>query len=92
MRFVLVCAILLAAVLTQPVFAQSSPLRGMELYGNHCTVCHDSQVHIREKRKAKSLAQVESWIRHWVKELKLPWTDEEIKEVLTYLNLRYYEY
>lgn len=91
-KFVLVCAIFFGAFLAQPVLAQSSPLRGMELYENHCAVCHASQVHIREKRKAKSLAQVESWIRHWVKELKLPWTDEEVKEVLSYLNLRYYEY
>ena len=92
MRFVLVCAIVWGVCLTQPVIAQPSPLRGMELYENHCTACHTSQVHIREKRKAKSLAQIESWIRHWVKELKLSWTDEEVKEVLTYLNLRYYEY
>ncbi len=92
MKFVLVCAIFWGMLLTQPVLAQSSPLRGMELYENHCTACHTSQAHIREKHKAKSLAQIESWIRHWVKELKLPWTDEEVKEVLTYLNLRYYKY
>lgn len=92
MRFVLVGVIFCSAFLVQPVLAQSSPLRGMELYENHCTGCHASQVHIREKRKAKSLAQVEWWIRHWVKELKLPWTDEETKEVLTYLNRRYYQY
>lgn len=92
MRFGLVGVILWSAFLTQPVLAQSSPLRGMELYENHCTGCHASRVHISEKRKAKSLAQVESWIRRWAKELKLPWTDEEVKEVLTYLNQRYYQY
>ena len=92
MRLVLVFAIFCSVFLSQPVFAQLSPLRGMELYENHCTACHTSQVHIREKHKAKSLAEVESWIRHWMAELKLPWTDEEVKEVLTYLNQRYYQY
>lgn len=84
-----------AALLAVPASAQpTSPLRGMELYENHCTACHASRVHIRdrEKRKARSLAQVESWIWHWAKELKLTWTEEEVKEVLAYLNTRYYEY
>ena len=64
----------------------------MELYENHCSGCHVSRVHIREKRKARSLAEVESWIWQWTKELKLPWTQEEVKEVLAYLNARYYRY
>lgn len=70
----------------------ASPLRGMSLYENHCTVCHTSQVHIREKRKGKSLALVEAWIRRWAGELQLEWSDEEVKEVLRYLNSRYYKY
>lgn len=69
-----------------------SPLRGMELYGNHCTVCHQSTVHIREKRKAKSLAQVEVWVRRWASVLKLGWDEEEVKAVAAYLNSRYYQY
>ncbi len=69
-----------------------SPLRSMELYGNHCTVCHQSTVHIREKRKAKSLAQVEVWVRRWASVLKLGWEEEEVKPVAGYLNSRYYQY
>lgn len=75
-----------------PVAQSASPLRGMELYENHCTVCHESQVHIREKRKGKSLVQVEAWIRRWAGELRLGWTDVEVRDVLHYLNSQYYKY
>lgn len=93
MKRILLGAIVYSVVVTSSVFAQAtSPLRGMELYENHCTVCHASKVHIREKRKAKSLAQVKTWVERWAKELKLQWTDAEIKEVLSHLNRRYYKY
>jgi mono/diheme cytochrome c family protein len=64
----------------------------MELYSNHCTVCHTSKVHIQEKRKGRSLAEVEAWIRRWASELQLNWGDEEVKAVLRYLNAHYYKY
>lgn len=84
---------LLFVTLISGVFAQSaSPLQGMELYGNHCTGCHESTVHMREKRKAKSLAQVEVWVRRWASVLKLGWGEEEVKAVAGYLNSRYYQY
>lgn len=74
-------------------FAQApSPLRGMQLYENHCSGCHESRVHIREKRKAKSLAQVEAWVRHWAAVLELGWDEEDIRAVAWHLNARYYRY
>lgn len=69
-----------------PVAQAAGPLRGMALYQNHCTVCHASRVHVREKRQGKSLAQVQAWIRRWAGELRLGWTDEEARDVLHYLN------
>lgn len=66
--------------------------RGQLLYENHCQVCHSSVVHIREKRKAKNTGAIRSWVMRWSKYLKLSWSDDEIDEVVRYLNSRYYKH
>lgn len=66
--------------------------RGQLLYENHCQICHSSVVHIREKRKAKNSGAVRSWVIHWSKYLKLSWSNDEIDEVVHYLNSRYYKH
>ena len=93
MRPVLGIMILVCSTWWSSAVAQTtSPLRGMELYSNHCTVCHTSQAHIRENRKGKSLVEVEAWIRRWANELQLNWGDEEVQAVLQHLNTHYYKY
>ena len=64
--------------------------RGRLLYENHCTVCHTSVVHVRERRKADSRADIQSWILRWQKELGLQWGSVEIDDVTEFLNERYY--
>lgn len=65
--------------------------RGRLLYENHCTVCHTSVVHVRERRKATSREEIQSWIRRWQKELRLNWGSVEIDDVAEFLNDRYYQ-
>lgn len=64
--------------------------RGRLLYENHCTVCHTSIVHIRERRKAMSRDDVRMWIRRWQEQLKLQWGTVEIDDVTEFLNDQYY--
>ena len=64
--------------------------RGQLLYENHCTVCHTSVVHVRERRKAASREDIQSWIRRWQTELGLQWGATEVDDVAEYLNDRYY--
>lgn len=66
--------------------------RGQLLYENHCLSCHDSIVHIRTRHKARSLEEVRQSTRRWAKELRLPWSKEEIDEVSFYLNARFYRF
>lgn len=70
----------------------SSYLRGFNLYGNHCIECHESVVHIRNNRKARSLAEIEQFIVRWSSYRNLEWTQDDVKDVLHYLNTRYYRY
>ena len=65
--------------------------RGELLYENHCTVCHDSTVHIRENRKAKSITDLRGWAARWAGELKLNWSSDDIDDVAEYLAQRYYK-
>lgn len=66
--------------------------RGQMLYENHCTRCHASVLHVRENRRAVSLKVLEGWVRRWSGEEKLPWSEEEIVEIVDYLNQRYYKF
>jgi hypothetical protein len=75
-----------------PVYKEPVPTRGEMLYTNHCLSCHESIVHIRNKRQVKNLAALHSTVSHWSKELELQWSSREIEDVVLYLNLHYYHY
>ncbi len=77
---------------TPPGKNKTVPSRGELLYSNHCLMCHESIVHIREKRHARNLATLRSAILRWSQELELKWSPRDIEDVVLYLNLRYYHY
>lgn len=64
--------------------------RGQLLYENHCMVCHTSVVHVRERRKANSLEEIETWIIRWQAQLGLNWDSGEVDDVAEFLNQRFY--
>lgn len=66
--------------------------RGQLLYQNHCTVCHESNVHIRKKRKARKIADIHQWVSIWATHRKLEWSEEEISDVVDFINGKYYQY
>ena len=96
MRAMLVTAALIASALIssvqlQPVAAQSaSTERGRLLYENHCTVCHESVVHVREDRKVDSRQDLLAYIARWQQHLGLGWSGDEMNAVRDYLNEKYY--
>ena len=66
--------------------------RGELLYLNHCLVCHESNVHIREKHNAKNIGAIRDEVTRWMNELQLKWLPRDIEDVVDYLNSRYYHY
>lgn len=64
--------------------------RGRLLYENHCTVCHTSVVHIRDRRKATSRDDIQMWVRRWQQHLGLQWDTVEVDDVAEFLNVRFY--
>lgn len=67
-------------------------LRGRALYENQCTACHESVVHIRERRVVTSLPALYERVEHWRTVTHAQWSKEEVQAVVDYLNARYYKF
>lgn len=66
--------------------------RGRALYENHCMVCHTPKVHSRPNRIPLTVDEVRQIVANWAKQENLHWTDEEINDVVWYLNTTQYRY
>lgn len=64
--------------------------RGELLYSTHCAACHTSEIHWREKRLATDLDSLKFQVRRWQASIGLVWTEDEIIDVVGYLNAAYY--
>ena len=66
--------------------------RGSALYENHCGECHSARLHDREQRVPTNLAELRWQVDRWQKELKLQWSDEDIDDVVAFLNATKYKF
>jgi mono/diheme cytochrome c family protein len=66
--------------------------RGRVLYENHCVVCHTPKVHSRPNRIPLSINELRQIVVNWAKEENLRWTDDEVNDVVWYLNTTRYRY
>jgi len=83
-------AVILAALAFTPVQAQNFG-RGQELYEDHCQACHEDLMH-EKNRKLKSLAELRQRVQAWATHTGNPWTQEEVEDVLYYLNKSFYQF
>ena len=83
-------------LLVASLYAVSSPAadldNGNDLHFEHCTGCHDSTAYTRADRKVKSLARLGTQVRFCKDNLGLTWFDDEVDDVIGYLNATYYHY
>jgi mono/diheme cytochrome c family protein len=66
--------------------------RGRLLYEGHCNVCHNTGVHLRASRKARTFEGIREQVVRWNNELGGAWRREDFDDVTLYLNNRYYFY
>jgi mono/diheme cytochrome c family protein len=71
---------------------QADEARGRALYENHCGECHSARVHDRAQRLPTNLAELRAQVDRWQKELKLRWSDEDIADVVGFLNATKYKF
>jgi hypothetical protein len=90
---VLAIGALIGALLAPLAGAQSPSVeRGQALYENHCTVCHTSQIHKRTQRLPVARAEVRAIVAHWQTQEKLPWGEQEVEDVVEFLNRTKYHF
>ena len=65
---------------------------GDDLHFEHCTGCHDSEVYTRENRTVRSLDRLGAQVRFCVNTIGVQWFDDEIDDVIEFLNREYYHF
>lgn len=66
--------------------------RGELLYSTHCNACHTAKIHWRDKKLAADMDGLKIQVRRWQGNIGLDWTEEEITDVVRYLNAVYYRF
>lgn len=92
LRRILFAAALIAAALPAPAQPAPSPTRGQLLYETHCIECHNSQMHWRNGRKARSWATLKAQVIRWQEAARLGWDEADVDEVTRYLNAIVYRF
>ena len=62
------------------------------LHSEKCTGCHDSAIYIRENRKVQTLPRLGTQVRFCKDNLGIAWFDDEVEDVVGYLNSNYYHF
>lgn len=65
---------------------------GKRLYEAGCVRCHNSEIFTRPDRKIKTLEGLKKRVHQCVLMAQLPWFDEEIDDVIEYLNVYFYNF
>ncbi len=86
----------LLAIITALPYASSAlgadAGRGRALYENHCQQCHTSKIHSRANKLPMTKHEVRLLVDDWRRQANLPWTPEEVEDVVEYLNVTRYKF
>jgi len=81
---------LTAATAVTPVHSADFE-RGRVLYENHCRMCHESLAFKRDDKIAKNYEEVRAQVIRWQTNTSLHWSEEDIKNVASYVARTYYK-
>jgi len=89
MRFLFLAVFL--SVYAAPSFA-TDIFNGDELHSQSCTGCHDSAVYTRENRIVQTLPKLGAQVRFCKNNLGINWFDDEVEDVIGFLNINHYHF
>ena len=90
---IVAATLVLSGVLSGTAFAEKNAENGKVLYEkSKCQKCHGTEVFTRNGRKVKSLKALETQVRMCDSQLSVNWFDEDISDVVAYLNKAFYKF
>ncbi len=90
MKRIFAATLLLVAL---PSLTAAADLKhGQQLHDQHCLSCHHPDVYTRPNHRINSLAGLDKGVRRCELSLGLRWFDEDIADVVGYLNKNYYKF
>lgn len=71
---------------------QANPEKGSELHGQNCVKCHSSDVYTRTNARVKDLPGLGKQVRFCKDNLGISWFNEDVNDVIQFLNKKYYKF
>jgi cytochrome c2 len=98
MKHVTTLSLLLGSLVTTGVQAADAT-RGATLHNEHCTACHAARfgnngndIYTRADRRVQNLTGLQQQVNRCKNNLQIVWFDEEVDDVVEYLNNTYYKF
>lgn len=86
-------------VISQNSYAAGDIKRGKELHNENCVSCHagayggdGTAIYTRADRKMDSYEALQNQVMRCKTALGVSWPDDQIEDVLTYLNTNFYKF
>lgn len=85
--------LLMSTALCGSAIVQAADLKaGQSLHDANCMKCHDSSVYTRDDRKVSSLDGLRKQVKRCDLSQGLTWFDDQVEDVVQYLNTNYYHF
>ena len=88
---IIILPILMGALTAGPLHA-ADVSHGKSLQQKNCMGCHDDAIYTREDHKVTSLAGLTKQVKRCELSLGLQWFDDDVDDVIEYLNTSFYHY
>lgn len=66
--------------------------KGKALLEENCVRCHGSDVYTRQDRRVTTLSGLQTQVQRCEQMLDLTWFDNDVQNVVSYLNKQYYKF